>query len=155
MVSEPNRETQGGPLAFWRYMEGSLQIPDILYIGQSLYKGTSYSSQFSQSVLSVLSVSSVSSVSQFSHWHSDGGEYAVETSRGRESQGDPKGDLNWIQEGSPRGRKVVPKWIQKGTKMGSPFGPKGDQNGTPFWPKRGPDLGRIKSRPGSGPGRKP
>ena len=26
-------------MAFWRYMEGSLQIPDILYIGQSLYKG--------------------------------------------------------------------------------------------------------------------
>ena len=39
MVSEPNRETQGGPLAFWRYMEGSLQMPDILYIGPSLYKG--------------------------------------------------------------------------------------------------------------------
>ena len=39
MVSEPNHETQGGPLAFWRYMEGSLQTPDILYIGQTLYKG--------------------------------------------------------------------------------------------------------------------
>ncbi len=39
MVSEPNRETQGGPLAFWRYMEGSLQILDILYMGQTLYKG--------------------------------------------------------------------------------------------------------------------
>ena len=30
MVSEPNRETQGVPLAFWRYMEVSLPIPDIL-----------------------------------------------------------------------------------------------------------------------------
>ncbi len=26
-------------MAFWRYMEGSLQIPDILYMGQTLYKG--------------------------------------------------------------------------------------------------------------------
>ena len=29
MVSEPNRETQGVPLAFWRYMEVSLQISPV------------------------------------------------------------------------------------------------------------------------------